>query len=409
MPDYIYFVGKAYPHLEALDSIRSQGYKIGLFLDKTVKLRNREAYDRIVETDFSSPEAMFTSLEGKNLPVKGLVCTYENYIVAKSRLAEHFKVAAPSLVSAQMSTDKYLMRQAFKQTDPSITPDFGLVSSEEEVLELARHLTYPLILKPTNLVKSLLVLRCNNEAELLRNFAFAKDRVAKLYRKNKVYGRPPRLIVEEYVEGKTCSIAAFVDEKSMAHFCDGIVSLTNAQDIGADDNYIYGRFLPAEFDKDLRARLFETARKGIAALDMTSTPAHVELIYNEQEVKLIEIGARIGGYRPRMYAMSYGLDLIAQEIKLALGEMPDLSGNFRAYCAVYELFPKAEGTFAGIEGAVNTSQFAYYRVKVKKGDLVGPAKKGYKAAAVIIVSNHDKQEFSIICEAVSTLQVGINR
>lgn len=407
MLGYIYFVGKAYPYLEALDSIRSRGYKIGLFLDKAIKLRHPGAYDSVVEVDFSSPEAMFASLEGKNLSVAGLVCTYENYILAKSHLAKHFKVAAPSLSSAEMSTDKYLMRQAFKRTDPSITPGFGLVSSEEEALELARHLTYPLILKPTNLVKSLLVLRCNDETELLRNFAYAKDRVVELYEKYRIYNSQPKLIVEEYIKGKTCSIAAFIDKRGESHFCDGIVSLINAQDINVDDNYIYGRLLPAEFDKKLEAQLFKTAHEGITALEMTSTPAHVELIYNSRGVKIIEIGARIGGYRPRMYAASYGLDLISQEIKLALGEIPDLVGDFRAYSAVYELFPKAEGTFSGVEGLADISEFASYKTKAKKGDLVGPAKNGYKAAAVVILSSPDKQNFFRLCEAVNALHVKI--
>lgn len=407
MAEQIYFVGKPYPHTEALDIIKSQGYKIGIFLDRNVRLRNHGAYDSIVEIDFSSSEAMIAGLAGKNLLVDGLICTYENYIIARSRLARYFQVAAPSLASARKCTDKHLMRQAFLQADPSITPNFGLVSSEAEALGLARHLSYPLILKPTNLVKSLLVLRCDDEAELLRNFAYAKEKIAGLYRKNKVYGRRPRLIIEEYVEGKTCSIAAFVDKSGTPHFCDGIVSLVNAQDIGVEDNYIYGRFLPAEFDEDLKSRLFEAASKGIAALGMTSTPAHVELIYNEQGPKIIEIGARIGGYRPRMYDLSYGLDLTTQEIKLALGQTPDLSGNFRAYCAVYELFPKTEGTFTEIRGTAETLEFAYYKVKAKKGDLVGPAKNGYKAAAVVIVSSHDKQVFSRICETVNTLRVKI--
>lgn len=407
MPKYIYFVGRPYPHIKELAVAQSHNYKIGLFLDKNVPLRNRDIYDSVIEVDFSSSEAMLAGLTGKDLLVDGLICTYENYIVARSRLAEHFKVAAPSLASAKMSTDKYLMRQAFIKTDPLITPGFGLVSSEEETIELAQHLTYPLILKPTNLVKSLLVLRCNNETELLRNFTYAKDRVAELYKKFRIYNRQPKLIVEEYIEGKTCSIAAFVDKNGEPHFCDGIVSLINAQDINVDDNYIYGRLLPAKFDKNLEAQLFETTRKGIAALNMTTTPAHVELIYNDQGAKIIEIGARIGGYRPRMYSLSYGLDLIAQEIRLALGEIPDLSSDFRAYSAVYELFPKSEGIFSGIDGAVNISQFVSYKVKTTAGSLIGPAKNGYKAAAIVIVSSPDKREFSRICETVNKMRVKI--
>jgi biotin carboxylase len=407
MSRYIYFVGKPYLHPEALDAARAQGCKIGVFLDKDVRLRNPNRYDRIIEVDFSSPQAMIASIADKKLVVDGLVCTYENYIVAKSRLAEYFKVEAPSVGSSEMCTDKYLMRQAFLEANPAITPNFGLAASEKDALELAKKFSYPLILKPTNLVKSLLVLRCNDQAELLRNFAYAQDRIAGLYKKYRIYDRAPQLIIEEYIEGKTCSIAAFVDKNGRPHFCQGIVSLVSAQDVGNDDNYIYGRFLPAKLEKDLAAKLFETARQGIAALKMTSAPAHVELIYRDKEVKIIEIGARIGGYRPRMYGASYGVDLIAQEVKLALGQTPDLGGDFLAYCAVYELFPETEGKFTGIRGMTDVSDFAYYAVKAKRSDLVGPAKKGYKAAAIIIVSHSNKTKFSRICKTVDKLKVNI--
>jgi biotin carboxylase len=407
MSKYIYFVGKPYPYLGELDVAGNKEYKFGLFLDKNSRIRNREPYDDIIEVDFSSPKAMFASLAGKDLQVDALVCTYENYIAAKSRLAEHFNAAAPSIASAEMSTDKYLMRRAFRDAEPLISPGFGLVSSEADALELAKQLGYPLILKPANLVKSLLVLRCNNEAELLHNFAYAKDRIAGLYKKYRVYGHQPQIILEKYIEGRTCSIAAFVDKHGTPHFCEGIVALTNAQDKAIDDNYIYERRLPAEFDEKLQARLFEAALQGIAALDMTSTPAHVELIYNDREVKIIEIGARIGGYRPRMYSLSYGLDLITQEIKLALGQTPDLAGKFQAFSAVYELFPEKEGIFDGISGEADTSRFTRYALKAKPGKTVGPAKRGYKAVAVIIISSKDKQEFLKMHESVDQLKVKV--
>lgn len=407
MAKHIYFVGRPYPQLESLSLMQNPGYKIGLLKDIKLNLRKSQLFDTIVEVDFSSPQAMFASLHGKNLVIDGLVCTYENYIVAKSQLAKHFGVVAQSVESAQMNTDKYLMRQAFERTDPSITPGFGLADTEATALELAEQLNYPLILKPTNLVKSLLVLICNNEIELRRNLAYAQARISKLYQRYNVYGRQPRLILEQYVKGNSCSIAAFVDKVGQPHFCQGIVSITNAQEIGVDDNYLYRRLLPASLDKQLKTQLFETARKGVAALAMTSSPAHIELIYNDQEIKLIEIGARIGGYRPRMYGKSYGLDLIDQEIQLALGKTPDLSGDFRAYTAVYELFPKAEGKFVGIDGLVDNLSFESYKVKVKVGDPIGPAKNGYKAAAVIVVSHHDQQKFLEICQSVDKLAVRI--
>ena len=408
MDKYIYFVGKPYPIGGAIETCRELGFKVGLFLDKNFPTKSRANFDEIIEVDFTTPNTIIQSISDANPQhVSGLVCTFENYIIAKSVIAEQLHLPAPSINSARMSTDKNLMRQAFMKADKNITPNFGLISSEDELLRLASQLQYPLMLKPTNLVKSLLILKCANEQELISNYRYAKERIGELYEKYKIYDREPQLIIEEYITGNTCSVAAFVDNMGVPHFCDGIVSLENASDIGVDDNYIYARHLPADFNDELSAQIFDVATKGIKALDMRSTPAHVELIYNDGGVKLIEIGARIGGYRPRMYDIAYGVELIEQEIKLALGELPELSGTFKAYTAVYELFPSSEGTFDKILGATDTSRYAYYAVKAQEGATIGPAKNGYKAAVIIIVSHEDKQTFQEICETVRSIQVRI--
>jgi len=407
MSKFIFFVGKPYPYAEAINIIRDKGFKVGLFLDENVGLKRPERYDTIVKADFSSQENLIQSIAGQNLDVAGLVCTYENYIVAKAYLADFFKVPSLNVKSAMMSTDKFLMRQAFLEANPEITPAFGLVSSPQEAIKVAKKTGYPLILKPTNLVKSLLVLRCDNEKELIKNFAYAKQNIERLYRSQRIYEGQPRFVLEKYVEGELCSIAAFVDKSGKAHFCEGTASLVNAQAVGRSDNYLYSRVLPGDFSAELKKKLFAVANEGVQALEMTSSPAHVELIYNDKEIKLIEIGARIGGYRPRMYDLSYGQDLIDQEIQLALGKLPNVEGEFKAYCGVYEIFPETEGHFEGIDGLVDKSKFSYYAVKAKSGQMVGPAKNGYKAAIVVIVSHKDKQEFTKLQAMVDAIRVKV--
>lgn len=404
---YIYIVGQPDPQSDSLATIRSLGYKTGILIDSKLTLKNPNDYDRVVTVTYDKLDQELIRLETLNLSIAGLLCTYENYIVAKAKLGEYFHVPAPSLLAAQLATDKSLMRQAFLSADRSISPDFSTIDSLDEALQFATKHPYPLIIKPTNLVKSLLVLRCNTETELIENFTYAKATIQSLYDKYHIYDRAPQLIIEEFIVGKQYSIAAFVDADGTPHFCDGIVALTNAQDINVSDNYLYRRALPIEFDETLTKEMFAVAQKGIQALQMQSVPAHVELMYSEKGVKIIEIGARIGGYRPRMYRYSYGLNLAEQEIRLALGRTPDLTGTFDKFCAVYELFPQSEGTFSHISGEENTNAFAYYRITAKPGGKVGPAKNGYKATTIIIVAEQSKRAFDMLCQKVDRLKVEV--
>lgn len=402
---FLYIVGKSDPHSASLDAIRASGYKAGLLLDSAVTLKNPELFDRVERVDYTQIDTELDRLATLDLDMAGLLCTYENYVVAKSKIGTYFDVPVQSLESAQLSTDKSLMRQAFIDWDPSISPAYTTVDTLEEALNFAHQYGYPLIIKPTNLVKSLLVLKCDDEEQLRERFTYAATAIGVLYEKYQIYDRQPQLIIEEFVTGEQYSIAAFVDHEGNPHFCDGIVRLKNAQDINVDDNYLYSRTIPATLPDDVIAEMFRVAEAGVRALAMKSVPAHIELMHGPSGVKIIEIGARIGGYRPRMYSMSYGIDLITQEVKLALGETPELNGSFTDYCAVYELFPEQEGVFAEITSDTNSASFAYYRVTAKTGDIVGPAKNGYKATAVIIVTHSDKKSFDALCSQAEAMKV----
>lgn len=404
---YIYIVGQPDPQSGTVDAIHTLGYKAGIFIDTHLELKHPEQYDHIEPVDFNTLDSELVRLSALELNVAGLMCTYENYVVAKAKLGALFKVPAPSIESARLATDKSLMRRAFLDYDTTISPDFSSINSVEEAVSFARSHTYPLIIKPTNLVKSLLVLRCDNEDELIKNVQYAKETITKLYDKYHIYERAPQLIIEEFIVGKQCSIAAFVDKDGAPHFCDGIVALTNAQDIDVSDNYLYCRTLPANIEDSLQKEMFRVAKAGVKALKMQSVPAHIELMYGPDGVKIIEIGARIGGYRPRMYHYSYGVDLIEQEVKLAIGEAPELKGTFKEYCAVYELFPDREGEFNKVTGNPVPEEFTYYRETAKPGTVVGPAKNGYKAAAIIIVTSADATKFESLKEKVDNFSIEV--
>lgn len=402
---YIYIIGQPDPQVKFLESIHKLGYKAGVLLDTKSSPKNLDLYDHIERINFEDIDNEIARLKSQNFSISGVVCTYENYILAKAKIGEQFNLPAISIQSAQIATDKYLMRQAFLDKDPSITPNFKLITSVDEAVVFAENNGYPVMIKPTNLVKSLLVLKCADKQSVIKNFQYALESIGQLYKKYSIYGRQPQLIIEGFIVGQSCSVAAFVDSSGIPHFCEGVAKIVNAQEIGVNDNYLYSRQLPADLDDELTANIFNVAQKGIEAMGMRSCPAHVELIYNGSKAKLIEIGARIGGYRPRMYDISYGLDLIEQEVKLAIGEQPQLDGKFKSYCTVYELFPDHEGPFAEICGEDNTEAYEYYAIKAKPGQIVGPAKNGYKATVIIIVADKNKQRFDSICSTVDKLSV----
>lgn len=408
MDKIVYIVGKPDTNSNLIELCHSLNIRIGLLKDSNLANNFNNGFDDVINIDFQDIDNEIQKLKNNSFKANGLICIYENYILAKAKISQKFKLPGLSVESAILCTDKSSMRKAFIEYDESITPNFTDADTIETALNFASTYGYPLILKPTNLVKSLLVLKCNNEKELIDNFTYAIQEIGSLYKKYSIYDRKPSLIIEEFIRGKQCSVAAFIDENGYPHFCDSIVELTTAQDIGKDDNFLYSRKVPYIIDEKLKNKMLDVSRKGILALKMRSVPAHVELMFENDDVKIIEIGARIGGYRPRMYRLSYGVDLSLQELKLALGEKPELHEKLVSYTAVYELFPDKEGKFNGLSKDIKSSDVYYLRISRSIGETTGPAKKGHKATAIIIVNEKNAESFNKKCKIIEQIKVKVN-
>lgn len=405
----LYFVGRSYPHRHILDRLKAMGYTLGIFADPAYPVKNRGVFSNVVELDFSSPDSFSMSLSSipESIQIDGLLCMYENYIIYKVLLAKKFGLPSLTRNSAKACTDKYVMRSLFQKYAPAITPEYTQVESEDELLRFADIYGYPLVLKPAGLVKSLLVSTCYSRDELLRTYRDTVANITAIYQKQRVTDRKPRIVLERFIEGKMCSIAAFIDQSGTPHFCDGVVELTRATDIGYDDNFLYCRKLTNRIDPKLKGVLFQTAADGIKALGMTSSPAHVEIIYKDNTAKIVEIGARIGGYRPFMYEQSFGINMFEQEAKIATGETPVLSAAFDKYSAMYELFPKHEGSFDTIRQLTAEDSFTYFHQVAKKGDTVGCAKNGFRAAAIIGVAEQQYDLFVQKCQEIEAMEITI--
>ncbi|MBC7512321.1 ATP-grasp domain-containing protein [Candidatus Saccharibacteria bacterium] len=403
----IFYVGKAYPHLTGLLKLKSAGYSLGLFQDRSQQRKNIEVFDHVVPLDFDTEAAFIASLESAtDIPhINGLVCSHENYIIFKSLAAEILHIPSLSIESARAATDKYIMRQRFLNYNPSITPRFSLIESTADLLAFAKTATYPLIMKPTNLVKSLLITKCDTEEELLSAYANTLDQIDLVYKQQGVTNRIPGIVVEEFITGKLCSVVGFADQSGALFTCDGIVELVTALEKGFDDNFLYSRSITNTLSTADREMILAVAREGMKALSLRSTSAHIEIIYSEHGAKLVEIGARIGGYRPFLYEHSYGISLLEQEAAVAVGEQPNLRHQFKKYSAMYELFAKRPGEFIRLDGINEPRNYEYFHQVASPGKYTGSAKNGHKAATIIGIADHNRDAFNKKATAISTLTV----
>ncbi len=351
---------------------------------------------RRILCDFSSKEKVLAAVHKIKDPIDGIIATnYEGYILPKSWIAQELGLPGISPASAAACTDKYLMRSLFAKAPVTISPDFAIVKNEQTLRDFAASHSFPLILKPANLAKSLLVTKNHNLDELLINYRVAAKQIGAIYKKY-APNRTPSLLVEEFLHGNMYSVDAFTGADGNPQVLKQIVDYQTGYDVGFDDTLCYSRRLPSALKANDQLALRECAVAGIRALGIKNSPSHIEIIMTKDGPRIVEIGARNGGYREQMHWLANGLDITGAALYLALGQKPQLQATKHEDCAVIELYPKNPGIFVNIKNqtaAKKLLSLTYFSVKVKPGAFVDKAANGHKFCAVLILNNPDHKQF----------------
>ena len=345
--------------------------------------------------DVSSKQTILDSVKAAGaLDVTALIVTgYEHFVLPAAWLGEYFGVPSCSELAARQATDKLLMRTAFMAADPSITPEFSIAESWDDIVTFMETHHFPVMLKPANLMKSLFITKNDNLDELKANFELLQEYLPEIYDQRHLGS--PRVIVEEFLAGSMHTVAGFVDEQGTPHLLPQIVDCRTARDAGVPDSYLFSRQLPSSLSLPDQAIVLNVTDKAVRALGLQSTPIHAELMYTADGPKVIEIGARLGGYRPRMYDIGYGIDLYRAALDTAQGQSVNVAVQLEKAVSFVELFPNHDGIFIGkdVSGQIEKlASFRHVSWKYKAGERVGTAGHGYRAVAILTLAHDDLQQ-----------------
>jgi len=321
-------------------------------------------------------------------------CHSEALIPVYRRMLPHMPyIEGPTESSLEWATDKLKMRQLLAAYDSSITPAFTLVSdtSEATINKVAKKVGFPLIAKPTGLAESLLVSQCFYKKELHDVLEKSFKQIEKIYKRKNGRGSPS-MLVEQMMEGSMYSVDAYVDAKGKVYTCP-LVYVETGKAAGFDDFFGYKRITPVRLKPHKQVAAMDVAKKGIHALGLRNTTCHVELMRDEDEWKIIEIGPRMGGFRHAMYELSYGVNHSMNDVLIRANKKPVIPKRLRGYTAVMQIYPKREGIITSITGTEkirSVESLVKFRQRLMKGDRSRFAKNGGGPAAEVTLFNKDR-------------------
>lgn len=400
--DIILFVGKVYGHM--MDAVHEyekstkKKFRLALLIDqKTKKPTHVETFtDIVISCDMSSPLAIQKALLPYQDEIFVATCRGEDQITTFAKVIPHIPfVKTPTSESLLWASDKIWMRRRLFTYNKKITPAYTLVSNtdEQSMKQIEKKVGYPLIVKPTGLAASRLVTICYHRQELEKVLKVVLKKINQVYKETGGSGEP-KVLVEQFMEGEMYSVDGYVTSRGKVYFCP-MVHIKTGRAIGFDDFFGYQQITPTLLKKESIAAAEDVARQAVHALALRSTTAHIELMKTENGWKIIELGARIGGFRHMMYEFSYGINHTMNDILVRIPEKPVINKKIKGYTAAMKFFAKKEGRMTKLSGIKRIQELESFRkiyLNKKVGDTCTFAKNGGSSVFNIILFNKERSK-----------------
>lgn len=217
----------------------------------------------------------------------------------------------------QISTDKFLMRQAMKDGGVD-SPNFMLVTGNmtmEEVLSSINDFHYPLICKPVDLSSSRGVCKIEDAEGLGKALEYAFG-----------WSEKKEVILEEYIDGQEYSGESIAYEGNYK-----LLAITEKHTTGAPHFVETGHLQPAPLSKDVYEKVEQTLFKAFASMKIEYGAIHPEFrITKDGKIYFMEIATRMGGdcIGTDLTPLSSGYDFMRMVIDVGCGRKPNFTKIF---------------------------------------------------------------------------------
>ena len=183
--------------------------------------------------------------------------------------------------------------------------------------------------------------------------------------------RAGTVLLETFMEGDEFNVDGLVYRG--AYTLGGITAKERSL---PPNRFDLGIYMPPIKPADYLQAIADTVSDALAALEFTNGTTHAEVIMSADGPRIVEIAGRPGGGRiaTDLIYLTYGMDYMADSIRITLGEAPRETRRFAKGTALFWI-PAAAGEVTGVEGMDHATAIPGVRevvVTAKPGDILEP-------------------------------------
>jgi len=221
-------------------------------------------------------------------------------------LNEKLGLPGISFETALLTNNKILMQRRFKKAGVPAARFFECMTFDD-VKAHAKKMDLPVIIKAPNSSGSRGVTVVTSEHDLEKAFLAAKS-----------IALDEAVLMEELLVGEEFGAqAVVVDGNIRAFFCHNDTVTAPPVTVPV------GHSCPSQLSQNVQTEAQDVSARAIGALGVTNAVCNCDLIFTNQGVCILEIGARVGATGiPEIIHLHYGIDLYEFALFFALGKKP---------------------------------------------------------------------------------------
>ena len=298
--------------------------------------------------------------------------------------------------AAFRATDKYAMRQALKNEGVPVPAFFG-VKDEQAYREAIQKIPGEMfVVKPADSSGSRGVHLVSKDQDPMQAFYDSQK-----------FSRSRVVMVEEYMTGPEVSVESLtIGGKT------NIIAITDKLIVGNGNFTEIGHTQPCALPASVQDEIADVVCRTVRAIGIDHSPSHAELKVTPTGVKVVEIGARLGGdnITTALVPLSTGVDMLAACIRIAMGEPIDQFEE-RPNTAAIRYFAPPVGTIMDIRNVEQAKQIpGVCEIQILRavGERVVPITSSTDRIGFVIAQGRNGRTASEICEeAVASIHFEI--
>lgn len=326
--------------------------------------------------------------------IDGVICLGTDVPLTVSSVAKEFGLAAPSIRSAQIVSDKVEMKDCFKENKLPI-PWYCEIDNYKNLIDIKEKKEFPLIIKPVDSRGARGVLLLNNAINLKWAFETALS-----------YSPTKRVMIEEFLEGPQVSTESLVinEEVFTFGFSDRNYEFLDQYAPHVIEN---GGDLPSFLPEKDQIKIKNTVKKTAKALGVSNGVIKGDMVLSNGKPFIIEVATRLSGgyFCTHEIPLNTGIDFVRIALQQALGDEIDskmLKKNKNDPVCQRYFFPKPGRVKKIIipDWINKHPNISLFEIRVKVGDVISEATHHPSRAGLVITSCTNKRETIDLAEKV---------